>query len=83
MVSFIDGNWLKPLRRALPILEIVRKLEYIEFPDQRIILSENEKIEHYYFLLEGVVSCEKHRDSSESNQRRRFAREIVGPKQLG
>lgn len=83
MASFLESNWLRPLRRPLPVLEVVKKLEFLEFVDHQIILSENEKIEHYYFLLEGAAICERHREYSEQSQQRQFVREVIGPKQLG
>lgn len=84
MADFIDSYWLKALKHALPSLEIARKLEYLEYADRDTIFTENEKIEHYYFLLEGAVICERHRDNGlDRTQQKQFVMEIVGPKPLG
>lgn len=74
LTGFIEANWLRPLRKPLSTLEATRKLEYMEYADREVIITEGEKIEHYYFLLEGTVACEKHRDGADNHDQRQFVR---------
>jgi hypothetical protein len=50
-----------------------------------MIMLENEKIEDYYYIIEGVVNCYKHRDniSTDTSKHGQFVKQISGPKPLG
>lgn len=58
-------------------------MEYHEYGDQEAILHEGDKIEEYYYLIEGIVNCYKHAENLESSPNGQFLKQLGGPQSLG